>query len=77
MYALYRPYLQYRQSFAFHQQGSHFISLQVRGQHYDLVLNGVEIGGGSVRVHDANMQNYIFSDILQVCPLSTICTAIN
>jgi aspartyl-tRNA synthetase len=39
---------------------------QVRGQHYDLVLNGVEIGGGSVRVHDADMQEYIFSNILQV-----------
>ncbi|KAJ7499145.1 tRNA synthetases class II-domain-containing protein [Mycena latifolia] len=37
----------------------------VRGQHYDLVLNGVEIGGGSVRVHDAGMQDYIFTDILQ------------
>ena len=40
---------------------------QVRGQHYDLVLNGVEIGGGSVRVHDAAMQEYIFREILQVC----------
>jgi hypothetical protein len=39
---------------------------QVRGQHYDLVLNGVEIGGGSVRVHDAEMQDHIFSKILQV-----------
>ena len=38
----------------------------VRGQHYDLVLNGVEIGGGSVRVHDAAMQEYIFREILQV-----------
>ena len=39
---------------------------QVRGQHYDLVLNGVEIGGGSVRVHDASMQEYIFLEVLQV-----------
>ncbi|KAL0580766.1 aspartate--tRNA ligase msd1 [Marasmius crinis-equi] len=38
----------------------------VRGQHYDLVLNGVEIGGGSVRVHDASMQDHIFTNILQV-----------
>jgi len=38
----------------------------VRGQHYDLVLNGVEIGGGSVRVHDAAMQEYILSSILQL-----------
>ncbi|KAH0839690.1 tRNA synthetases class II-domain-containing protein [Lanmaoa asiatica] len=39
---------------------------QVRGQHYDLVLNGAEIGGGSVRVHDAAMQEYIFSHVLQL-----------
>lgn len=39
---------------------------QVRGQHYDLVLNGVEIGGGSVRVHSAAMQEHIFTHILQV-----------
>jgi hypothetical protein len=39
---------------------------KVRGQHYDLVLNGTEIGGGSVRVHDAAMQDFIFSEVLQV-----------
>ncbi|KAG6880068.1 hypothetical protein C0992_006880 [Termitomyces sp. T32_za158] len=38
----------------------------VRGQHYDLVLNGVEIGGGSVRIHDAIMQDFIFSQILKL-----------
>ncbi|KAJ7179338.1 hypothetical protein C8R46DRAFT_1211911 [Mycena filopes] len=38
----------------------------VRGQHYDLVLNGVEIGGGSVRVHDADMQDHIFTNVLQL-----------
>lgn len=40
--------------------------MQVRGQHYDLVLNGVEIGGGSVRIHDPAMQDYVFSKVLQV-----------
>jgi aspartyl-tRNA synthetase len=39
---------------------------RVRGQHYDLVLDGQEIGGGSVRIHDANLQEYIMRDILQV-----------
>jgi aspartyl-tRNA synthetase len=39
---------------------------QVRGQHYDLVLNGMEIGGGSVRIHDAALQEHIFSEVLQV-----------
>jgi len=41
----------------------------VRGQHYDLVLNGVEIGGGSVRVHDPVMQEHIFTRILQLSEL--------
>lgn len=44
---------------------------QVRGQHYDLVLNGVEIGGGSVRIHDAAMQDHIFTQVLQVRPFET------
>ncbi|KAK0042325.1 aspartate--tRNA ligase mitochondrial [Biomphalaria pfeifferi] len=37
----------------------------VRGQHYDLVLNGNEIGGGSIRIHDSKLQRYILSDILK------------
>lgn len=40
--------------------------LAVRGQHYDLVVNGVELGGGSTRVHDVSLQKYIFSEILQI-----------
>lgn len=39
---------------------------RVRGQHYDIVLNGVEIGGGSVRIHDPEMQEYVFRNALQV-----------
>jgi len=39
---------------------------RVRGQHYDIVLNGVEIGGGSVRIHDPEMQEYVFQNVLQV-----------
>lgn len=55
------------------ENGAHFIISrhQVRGQHYDLVLNGIEIGGGSVRVHDADMQDHIFTNILQVRSNST------
>lgn len=34
--------------------------LKVRARAYDLILNGYEIGGGSVRIHDMNLQHRIF-----------------
>ena len=34
---------------------------RVRAKAYDLVLNGSEIGGGSVRIHDATLQRRMFS----------------
>ncbi|XP_070384588.1 aspartate--tRNA ligase, mitochondrial isoform X3 [Dermacentor albipictus] len=39
--------------------------LKVRGQHYDLVLNGWEVAGGSIRIHHAPTQRHVFTDILQ------------
>jgi aspartyl-tRNA synthetase len=33
---------------------------KVRANAYDLVINGVEIGGGSVRIHDSSLQKLMF-----------------
>ena len=34
--------------------------LQVRAQAYDIVLNGTELGGGSIRIHDSDLQARMF-----------------
>jgi aspartyl-tRNA synthetase len=41
---------------------------KVRGQHYDLVLNGVELGGGSIRIHQGELQDRMFREILKIPP---------
>jgi len=33
---------------------------KVRGRHYDIVLNGYEIGGGSIRIHKGDLQREVF-----------------
>lgn len=37
---------------------------KVTGQHFDLVLNGQEVGGGSIRINDAHLQKYVLENIL-------------
>jgi len=39
---------------------------KVRGQHYDVVVNGVELGGGSIRIHQPKLQKMIFEQVLQI-----------
>jgi aspartyl-tRNA synthetase len=41
---------------------------KVRGQHYDIVVNGWELGGGSIRIHQRDVQKTIFEQILQIPP---------
>ena len=44
---------------------------KVRGQHYDIVVNGVELGGGSIRIHQPDVQKMVIEEVLQIAPDET------
>ena len=39
----------------------------MRARAYDVVLNGTELGGGSIRIHDSSVQSRVF-DLLGIAP---------
>lgn len=43
------------------KNGDHAILKNLRADAYDLVINGAEIGGGSIRIHDRGLQSQNFS----------------
>lgn len=53
--------------------------LECRSLHYDLVLNGQEVGGGSVRIHSMEDQMFVLDDVLKadVSELKHLLEALN
>jgi aspartyl-tRNA synthetase len=39
---------------------------RVRAKAYDVVLNGWELGGGSIRIHDVALQHHVFTKLLGI-----------
>lgn len=40
--------------------------LRAKADHYDLVINGVEVGGGSRRIHVAEVQEFVLREVLRM-----------
>lgn len=57
-YALHHPFtMPNEDDLTYFETGEY---LNIRAKAYDLVLNGEEIGGGSIRIHDQEIQNKMF-----------------
>ncbi|KAL6064977.1 Aspartate--tRNA ligase, mitochondrial-like [Balamuthia mandrillaris] len=54
------PLLQKLEENRSNEEEYYSILREIRGQHYDVVLNGVELGGGSIRIHNAALQKQVF-----------------
>jgi aspartyl-tRNA synthetase len=39
---------------------------RVRAQAYDVIVNGWELGGGSIRIHDTGLQHLVFTKLLGI-----------
>ncbi|XP_037076603.1 aspartate--tRNA ligase, mitochondrial-like [Pollicipes pollicipes] len=50
-----------------HQEDEHLVHSnpsEARSQHFDLVLDGWEIGGGSMRIHEPALQRHVLETVL-------------
>ena len=59
--SIHHPFTQPDDSFESARTTEDFLNVKSRA--YDLVINGEEIGGGSIRIHDAKTQEKIFSTL--------------
>ena len=59
--SMHHPFTQPDESFMTAQTTDDFLAVKSRA--YDLVINGEEIGGGSIRIHDSQMQAKIFETL--------------
>tara|TARA_B100001173_G_scaffold312502_1_gene334169 strand:+ start:12693 stop:14504 length:1812 start_codon:yes stop_codon:yes gene_type:complete len=59
--SMHHPFTQPDDSFLSAQTTEDFLAIKSRA--YDLVINGEEIGGGSIRIHDAETQAKIFQTL--------------